>query len=434
MRELSLSAYWDVLGAARLEKVVARSDRYRIAFALQLAQRDPQEFLRRVPALLENATDEPTRTALTHQLYLTRAASNDADERASVETYLAAQKELRRDINAESVRQLLELAEISSVLKQPDAASWLDYAAAIQAQLGKGAGGNAAMGRAAARLGYDAAARFVEEFKPQAEFEFWSGASATLAARGDFVGAKAALNRMQELLKTPALVEADKADKYGGPTSEFGQAAKDVAVELAVTDAGAALELLPTGGETYYLASPLLSIADHAIAAKNAIAAEKALRQIFDLQIAGSDNLALAASLGQQLDPKLGAELWEKARKRTLPDKETAMFGYGPDTIGDWAFYHAPLDGGLTRVLVEREWNWRLPLAVAEKGGQYGSEARNLRALELAMAAVDPARALQLREQARAQTGREEGADAKLAAAILANDAQRARLSVGARR
>ena len=49
LRGLSLSAYWDILGAARLEKVVARSDRYRIAFALQLAKRDPQEFLRRAP-------------------------------------------------------------------------------------------------------------------------------------------------------------------------------------------------------------------------------------------------------------------------------------------------------------------------------------------------------------------------------------------------
>ena len=433
LSSLNLSAYWDILGAARLEKLVARSDRYRIAFALQLAQRDPQEFLRRAPVLLENATDDPTRAALTHQLHLTRAASENADERASVEAYLAAQKAVRRDVNAESARQLLELAEISSVLKRDDAASWLEYAAAINAQLGEGAGGNAAMGKAAARLGYDAAARFVEEFKPLAEFDFWSGASATLATKGDFAGARAALNRMQELIQTPALVEADKADPYGGPTDKLGQAAREVAVAVAKTDAGAALELLPTGGETYYLASPLLSIADSAIAANNATVAEKALRRIFDSKIGGSDNLALAASLAQQLDPKLGAELWDKARRRTIPDKETAMFGYGPDTIGDWAFYHAPMDGGLTRVLVEREWNWRLPLAVAGKGGQFGSEARNLSALELAMAAVDPARALQLREFARAQTGREDSADAKLAAAILATDAQRARLGAGGR-
>ena len=311
------------------------------------------------------------------------------------------------------------------------------YAAAIQAQLGKGAGGNAEMGRAAARLGYDAAARFVEGFKPQAEFEFWSGVSATLADKADFVGAKSALNRMQELLKTPALVEADKADTYGGPTNQFGRAAQNVAVALAKTDAGAALELLPTKGKTYYfdgyLDGSLLSIADSAIAANNTTVAERALRRISELRIGSGGNLALAASLSQQFDPKLGAEMWEEARKSTLPRKEMTMFGYGPDTIGYWAFYHAPLDMGLSRVLVEREWSWRLPLAVAERSKEYRSETRNLSALELAMAAVDPARALQLRDQARAQTNREDSADAKLAAAILATDAQRARLGVGAR-
>ena len=428
-RYLNLSEYWDILGVARLQALVARSDRFTISFALELAERDPQEFLRRAPTFLENATDD-VRAQLEPQLFLARAASDKADDRAAAQQWLAEQKSAKRAISADSVRQLLALAQIADALKQPaETASWLDYAAAINAQLGA-AGGNAETGRAAARLGYDAARTFIEEAKPAAEFAFWRGASATLAKRGDFAGAKAALSRMQELAKTPALVEADKGEPWNGPTRTIKTITQNMAGALAKTDAAGALELLPTNINSWERGRLLLTIADRAVAARSAPIAQRALHEVFQSDNLSDGDYALAASLAQQLDPQLGAELWAEARKRLVPDKDWQMRGDSPASIGMWAFYHARLDAGLSRVLIEREWNWRLPAAVKEKDDKYSSAVQYLATLVLGMGAVDPARALQMREVANAQTGKNGAvkADLQLAAAILASDAQRARL------
>ena len=177
-------------------------------------------------------------------------------------------------------------------------------------------------------------------------------------------------------------------------------------------------------------------IADRAISAKNSPVAERALRQIFELENGNVEKFALAASLGQTLNPQLGAELWPLALKRAQPDKNNQMYGGGyQPSVGMWAFYHAALDPALSRVLIEREWNWRLPAAVKTKDAEYSQDKQLLGQLEMGMAAVDPARALEMREQDRAQVQKDGiiAADVDLAAALLASDVERARLGVDSR-
>ena len=108
--------------------------------AIELARRDPAQLLRRAPELLGNSTGE-ARENLEAQLNLVRAASDDAGRaptraRGSTSRSRSSAKSSRR-----SVTQLLQMAAVAQKLKRDDASQWLDYAAAVAAQI-KGDAGN----------------------------------------------------------------------------------------------------------------------------------------------------------------------------------------------------------------------------------------------------------------------------------------------------
>lgn len=430
--------YWDILGTARIADLLEREgDKNQrnwgvTQFAGQLAKRDPAEFARRAPALIALA-DDGERPALEAKLFALRAASDEADDRIAANAWLDEQKMVKREINDDSVTQLLQMAVVAHKLKREDAASWLDYGAAIAAQLKAGGEGQSGVwGSALAQIGAEAMTPFVEEMKPPVEFSFWQGASVALARNGDLAGAKAALARMEELGQTPELIERGKKQQWDNPAAQLDRARQSVAVALAATDAAGALEMVPATGQEWDRINNLLLIADRAIQSKDGATAEKVLRQAMQMRSGNAEKFALAASLAQQLDPKLGAEMWADALKRTVPDKADDFGGYRP-SVGMWAFYHANLDAGQSRVLLEREWDWRLPAAVKTKDEEYSSDGYILSQLEIGMAAVDPARALEMRDEARAKAGKADAAtkgDIGLAAAILATPAQRARFGV----
>ena len=434
-------SYWDVLGTARMADLLTLADATDgrdsvvLPFAFQLAQRDPAEFLRRAPALLELA-EKKQRPWIETKAFALRAASDEADDRIAAHAWLDEQKMVKREINVASVTRLLQMAVVAHNLKREDAAQWLDYAAAISAQLKNGVDGESrGWGEPLAQLGTGAMALFAEEMRPTTEFSLWQGAVVPLVRGGDVASAKRALARMEELAQRPELIEIGKQQSWNDPATQLDSARNAFAVELAETDAAGALQIVPASGQAWDRVNALISIADRALKSRDNATAEKALRQIAAMRNVNSDKLALAASLAQQLDPKLGAELWADALKRVMPDKSNDFGGYRP-SVAMWAFYHASLDAAQSRVLLEREWHWRLPAAVKTKGEEYYIDALMLGQLAMGMAAVDPARALEMRDQARAQTAKADaapGTDLGLAAAILATPAQRARLNVGAR-
>lgn len=436
----NMEGYWDALGTARVAELATRADGEqqqwnRQQFAATLFKRGPQEFARRAPALMESLKDE-ARANLEAQLFWLRAGSDNADDRIAANAWLDDQKAVKRQINAQSVTQLLQMAAVAQRLKREDAAGWLDYAAAIAAQLG---GGNAegqgmAGGRWLGLLGYDKVVAFVDGMKPGAEFAVWSAASAGLGQSGDIAGAKKALARMEELAQTPELVEQGKKQNWNTPANQILQARQGVALALAETDADAALEMVPQMGDDWNQINALLVIADRATKADQPAVAERALRLAMKSDSGNVEKFALTASLGERLSPKLGAELWPDALRRALPDKRNDYGGDYQPSVGSWAFYHARLDPAQSRVLVEREWMWRLPAAILNKDKEYSNDGRMLSQLEMGMAAVDPARALEMRAAARVALGdKAGGADVALAAAIVADEKERARLGVDGR-
>ncbi len=435
--------YWDVLGTARVIALLERaSDKESrgygaYQFATQLAERDAAEFLRNAPALIALAGQENA-PALQAKLFALRAVAGEASDRSAANAWIDGQKADKREINAESVTQLLQMAVVANKLKRDDAATWLDYAAAIAAQLkGGGDGQSEVWGGALAQLGADAMAPFAEEMKPVAEFAFWRGASLGLAKNGDVASAKSALARLEVLAQTPELKEQGEKQEWNNPARQIESARQSVALALAQTDAAGALELAPTTDRSWERIGALLVIADRAIAARDEATAKKALVQASELRNGNVEKFALAASLAQKLDAPFAAPLWASALKRAMPDKDDA-FGSGSyqPSAAMWAFYHASLDAARSRVMLEREWIWRLPAAVKTKDEEYSFDVSRLSQLEIGMAAVDPARALELRDQARAQIAKPDEAataDVGLAAAILATPAQRARFGVDAR-
>ena len=431
-----VTSYWDALGATRTGAIAARGGEKGDAtlnYALELSRRDPAEFARRAPALIE-AVDAEMRPTLEARWMEIRAGSADAAQRQTASDWLDGQKTVKREVNARSVAQLLQMAGVARKLGRADAEGWFDYAAALATQTGGGVQGqNLSWGRALGSMGTEAIAHFVDGMKPAAEFGVWATASAELAQNGDAAGANRALARLDELAQTPELQAADKKQTYNTAANQIETARRGVALALASTDAGAALEMALKLSDDWNKLSVLLVVADRAITAKAPDVAEKSLREAMKLREGNPRKFALAASLAQTLNSQLGAEFWPAALGRALPDQSNAGDRYRP-SVGYWAFYHAHLDPAQSRVLVEREWNWRLPAAIENKDKEYSNDAQMLGALEMGMAALDPARALEMRQAARAALGdKAGGADVGLAAAIVADDAQRARLGLEGR-
>ena len=150
------------------------------------------------------------------------------------------------------------------------------------------------------------------------------------------------------------------------------------------------------------------------------------------LEIGNPENYALAASLAQEVSPQLGEELWAEALLRGAPTATRDPGRFWP-SVAMWAFYHARLDKAQSRVLLEREWNWRLPAAVQAGADKEIDEndVASIADLVVAMGAVDPARALEMRAEATQKVKSLAGkANVGLAAALLMNEQERARFGV----
>lgn len=204
---------------------------------------------------------------------------------------------------------------------------------------------------------------------------------------------------------------------------------------MADTDIAAALAIVAGLNDDYGNARAQRTIADRAMRAGQFEIAATALRSAMKTNISNPEGFALAASLAQEVNPQLGDDLWAQSLRKALPPPNDDGFGFEP-SVAMWAFYRARVDAGQSRVLIEREWSWRLPKAAQIKGDDDRREASfAVNRLAMAMAALDPARALEMRAQAMEQLYADKPAPANLAlaATLLMSDAQRARWGVDAR-
>ncbi len=433
----SSEAYWDELGWERMEQLSESkgegNDWDRAQFALQLARREPAIFLERAPALLPKI-GESYRSEVELQWRLAQASSADAHARTEASSWVDAGKTAKKAIDAASVTQLLQLAAVAGQLGRADAADLRDYAAAIAAQLSAGAGDAAEdWGAVLGQSGYPVTREFAEGLKPVAEFNLWTRAIGAIAQSGDVAGTKAAIARMETLAATPQWVALAAQQFWNNPVEKIGWARAESARSLADTDLPAALALIENSQDSDYAKSRAArTLADRSMRAGDLATAEKLLRGTMKSRISNAEGFALSASLAQSVSPQLANELWADAFRRAVPSQPDTNSSF-ETSVAMWAFYHARLDAAQSRVLIEREWNWQMAaFAKIADDDKLRDKAIELRWLEMAMGAVDPARALQMRAQAD-KLDKAPSANVGLAVALLSSDAQRARLGVDGR-
>ncbi len=428
-------AAWDVLGTQNIERYLRRngepSPEVMALFSAELARREPAQLLARAPELLGNSTGE-ARDNLEAQINLLRASSDDAGQRTDANAWLDEQKQVKREINARSVTQLLQMAAVADKLGREDAAQWLDYASAVAAQSGAGTRGQS-QGWAAplAALGFEAATRMAEGWKVGDEFKLWGDVAPALATAGDLKGARAALARLETLARDPEIIKGDNPNNWETSPRRLDSVRQTLARALAPSDAPAALQLAEPIKDEFTRARAMLQVADGAQKAGDAQVAEKALREVMKANIGNVEYFAQAAAIGAQVSPQLGDELFAVAKNKALPRREETSFS--PPSIGAWAFYHAPYDAALSRVLIEREWDWRLPAAIQTKNDLSFNNHGALYELIHGMTAVDTARAAQMQAQVDAIETKNYGkamSQFDIAVVALATADQRARLGL----
>ena len=428
-----VSDLWDEIGSERMGELAKRSDWSRMGYALELAQREPKNFGARADELTQDL-DAEQKAEIEAAWNWARAASPDEAEKFALNDWIDAQKAAKRSIDAANVLQLLRVAAVAHRLKRDDADDLSDYAAAIAAQLKVDGDTAGSWGAPLAKSGYDAAQSFVEGMKPIAEFKIWRAAAGEIAEQGEIAGAQQALARMEVLAVTPDWMELAAREGWNSPTFQIDQVRARIARALSKTDLAGAQKLAASIEEQSMRTEASLVVADHATKAGENVIAEAALRVAMRLEIGNPENYALAASLAQEVSPQLGTELWAEALERGAPtEKRDAAQGKFWPSVAMWAFYHARLDPAQSRVLLEREWNWRLPAAA--KAGQDKeideNDVASIASLIMAMGAIDPARALEMRAEAQRKVKSLAGrANVGLAAALLMSDADKVRFGL----
>ena len=398
-----LFAAWDVLGAEAIERFLRRNGEpsadVMADFGVEMARRDPAQLLKRAPELLGTSTGE-SRENLEAKINLVRAGSDDAGARVDANAWLDEQKQVKREIKPRSVMQLLQMAAVAQKLGRDDSAQWIDYAAAIAAQIKGDTQQNAYVwGGALTSLGYDAITRFAEGFSAPNELELWSYTAPPMARAGDVAGAQKALARMEVLFAAPEMVAAtEEASKQRrmSPARNMDRVRRAVAGALAPTDPVAAWALAQQVSDIFLRSQAMISVGEGAQKAGNADIAAQALREVMKARIGNVEYFAQAAAFGARVSPQLGDELFAIAKDKAAPDDRS---GFGSPSLGAWAFYHAPYDAAQSRVLIEREWDWRVPAATKNKDDFASNDASALYELVHAMSVIDTKRALEMQAQ-----------------------------------
>jgi len=394
---------WNVLGARRIETILAptRDGRYAGSnwnrFLRLLVQHEPQTLIDR-EAELRGESPRESLGEFERLLMLARAMSSDETERAKVKSWLDKQQKQQRDLTAESVKNLLGVAEVAAKLDAKTGAQWLDFAAQIAAQLPDD-NDTDSWGELAARISDEAPIQLTQDRATYSALQLLLGAMRIFCDAKDMAGARKTFARMEELgvvvAKSPkSIVKGERY--YNTPAELVRQGRQFLARVVAPNDADAALQIaLADGDETR--AQVLLDIARSAVKQKHIDIALSAINAALTLPIGGEKSAAEAATIAAPFDPVFAESLFVRAFKSSIPKESDGIAEYV--SVDAYAKARAAKRPGESRILIEREWKKRVAKAKEGTDDYFDVNGQEMQALAETTALVAPHRALEMTGQ-----------------------------------
>lgn len=396
---------------------------------VNVARRDPVKAVQWCPQQLERFPQLKSRASVMIPIWLVIAAKGDDAARAEVKLAL---KEKRVPLpggerTADAAGQWFALAALASMLDDYHVDEYMDMGLTIADFVGKKDIGNSAQewGRLLGPGGLKLLGRLEDEWKADVRLKVFCGAAGPLTRfHPDEV--PEFLKQLTALAADPAVAAADAelektGDGWRNSSRSIGQARVALAGELAATDLNAALAQAALVQESWMAAPAYRRIMDAALAQGNTEAATKAVRASKD---AGQTDIqAYMAARARAWDVKLSDEIFAQ-----LQDSAQQALGqnYMP-SLASYAFYRAPFDPARSRLVLETEWIRRKSPARTDpnSNNQYFAQIAG------AMVALDPARAVEMFNEAPDQWGSKEQPRALILAYMLSTSPQRDLLPVG---
>ncbi len=416
---------WD--WASEGENAAAKSAR-RAAVIEALAQRDPQRAVQWAPAKLGELEGEAPRFRA--GIALARAAlSAQPPATQWAQTWLAEQSATLAplDFSRGAADKLFALAGLAARLGQKETASELlerGRIAMLHSDKEDENDTNDPADKWAKSVAFGGAA-LLEEFA-QGERETLQlrllTTGAALAAGGDAASARRLHARIGELAASAPVLKMDadaakaqEEEQSWRPSSRWmiDRALPALAVSIAPQDPKLARTLIGEIGESWSRPTALAALGHKLARAGKKEEAVAALREAAKGTSYNADEAARVAWLAGRSDAELGRELKQKLIEGAQkPDEDFEW--RGGVSVAPYVFYFGNEDAAAGRLLLEAEWEKRqaAPKTTA-RGDEYQITAAKTR-LARAMAALDPARALEM-----AQSLGREGQSSRVRAQIL---------------
>ncbi len=221
-----------------------------------------------------------------------------------------------------------------------------------------------------------------EAIEPGSGYDIWARAEA-IPVVAKTHGAEAALPFLDELEKMPEPAQGgERQISAMKPESAFGTAVRPVIEIMGRTSPDAALALARRVKSDYHRAQALANAARF----QTGETAAKLWREA--VEGARAEQAPRFASQAWEIDPKLGAELFEIARLRIEGESKNEWMD---DRLWPtFAFYYARVDAAGARLILEREWGQ----AIERK-----TQGQTLQAFARAMTPIDGRRAWEMARQ-----------------------------------
>lgn len=375
-----------------------------IWFVRSAAKRDPDWTRRHADELLSMFGEEPAKKEAETGIALVRAQSTDASERKWASDWL---ERALTEKNGATASRYLDVAAVARALKRPEAATSVEFAAQLAAQMPPETQLDHAKdwGQQLAPFDEKTVASFIDEWSAPAQLAAWSGAVEGFSDAGDTGAARRALHTLDGLAKSPAVRAAQQGEagsrSYNTSPELLLDSAHGAFVRaLAKQNPAAALTEASQVQDVFAHQDALLQVANAARLCGDKTVVATAVRQVFDIGVGNAEPYALAAWYGVEVDPALGADLFARARAKV----EARGVGSPDAGIGSLAYYFGRRDPALCRLLIEREWAERMnTLSSGDKTGEsFDNPSAEPTKLVRAMLVIDPARGAEMATQLEA--------------------------------
>ncbi|BCM91865.1 hypothetical protein IAD21_03742 [Abditibacteriota bacterium] len=331
------------------------------------------------------------------------------------------------DFSANAASNYMALAGLAGALGDPSAPALLDLAltAADQSVAGERKLEEVdGWGRAAATTP-ELADRLTQDLEPQEEVRALAGAIQTLAPT-NIDAAESLLTRLKAARENPVVKAADarqETERHTGgnwheTSSEvLAHAQLAIALALASHPGPAALDMAKGIGEEYRRGQALFKVARRHLEAGRTVEAADALRAFMAVDTYSDTSMSKGAGMALTFDKTLANEIFAKDHQRVFNSNNNYSNDYVPTAAG-YAFYHAPLDAGESRLILENEWEWRRA-AKARQGNENDNYDWQLRPILLAMGALDLPRALEMMGQIKDKYHQNDELKSQIALSLL---------------